>query len=195
MSLQPVDIQRIFIPGIRVSGKKSRRGFSGYLSRIFPALMNRNLPDLCGVRGSFSPDNFRRHSLRSGLLMRGGWIFLGHTDDHASGRSRDADSLPLCTDQRRSFLRGGAVAARLVHTQEVAGSSPAPATNLASRCGRPGVGEKCCGIYGSDAGYFFDENGEQCRWATPRECVLLGCACLIGCLALVAIIFLIGGIL
>lgn len=46
--------------------------------------------------------------------------------DLKSSAFRHAGSSPVS----RTKLQGGAVAARLVHNQEVAGSSPAPATNF-----------------------------------------------------------------
>jgi hypothetical protein len=58
-------------------------------------------------------------------------------------------------DKRGSCLRGRSVADRGTHAPQAAGSIPAPATNTMF----PG-------------GYFVDESGELCRWATRRECGL-----------------------
>ncbi|HNX52319.1 MAG TPA: hypothetical protein PKI68_01095 [Pontiellaceae bacterium] len=42
--------------------------------------------------------------------------------------------------------------------------------------------------------FFYDENGELCRFATRRECALIIAGCLLASACLVALIFLSGGV-
>jgi hypothetical protein len=98
MSLQPIDVQRIFIPGV----------------------------------GCPSPERSCRQGRSLAVMSR-----VAHR--------RDETGL---------FLRGRSEVDRGTHAPQAAGSIPAPATNL------PG-------------GYFVDEFGELCRWATRRECGMI----------------------
>ncbi len=205
MSLQPVDVQRIFLrpvcvlpPPVRWFYKVSSvflqgcPALSGKRGSVFAVCRRDRLVDVSQIpsAGRFIfPVCLRLHLLRGRILTRSGWIFLGHTDVK-SGRACGAAVVALNAIQRRSFLRGRSVVDRLTHNQQAAGSSPAPATIFPEWFREPGASERQL----ARSGEFFYDYGELCRWASRYECAALLALFLVGSIALVALIFLIGGV-
>lgn len=145
MSLQPVDVQRIFLSGIACSRLSRRRAsYTPFVSRS---------DRRCEKMVSILPDCLRLHLLRGRILSRNGWLDFGRTDVISSGCACDAGLMVADAIQRRFFLgrlvrtitlrvcgrwmrpavfilRGRSVADRRIHNPQAAGSSPASATNF-----------------------------------------------------------------